>query len=589
MKKTKLSKLMAAALGVIMSFSVVACGGNNGDGSGTSGGGNNGDKVQLDVTYFGRGFGGEYVAELAKKFEEKYEDVQFGDKKGVYVEIKATTNNNLFRVDSVFKADDSFDVALTENTYLDVLIEGDALMDISDVVNTASKYDNKTIASKMTAQQIDYLTRDNGAIYAVPHYASSYGIVYNTALFEENNWYFKDGHALPAGYNENDAICDYGTYIATDVSGMFVSSPVDRKTAGPDGVYDTDDDGLPTTYDEFFWLCKKIQQSNAIPVSWAGKYYMDYLFKFMKTLLADAEGCENYLANFDPVGKEVTDLVEVDNNGNVTKLAGKTLTSEDAADIRKQKGLYDALRFMNVLVNGELFHADSAFKTNHEHTDNQNDFVESYADEDSKSIAMIIDGAWWEREATDNNTFIDVEDEYGAEYSKENLKFGWMTLPKVSKAAYDKSKQSYVADSLNAFVVVKKNVASEKVDLAKDFVRYACSDEALQAFTVTTGAMKALKYTIDDKSYKELSNFGKAYYDAMTNETTVPTFVYTYSKSALYARNSDYFVEKFFNVNATGSAILKLHELGASKFNYSDAKNVFDMIYAYSQNQMNNK
>ena len=164
-----------------------------------------------------------------------------------------------------------------------------------------------------------------------------------------------------------------------------------------------------------------------------------------------------------------------------------------------------------------------------------------------------------------------------------------MTLPKVSKAAYDKAKQSYVADSLNAFVVVKKNVASEKVDIAKDFVRYACSDEALQAFTVTTGAMKALKYTIDDKSYKELSNFGKAYYDAMTNETTVPTFVYTYSKSALYARNSDYFVEKFFNVNAAGSAILKLHELGASKFNYSDAKNVFDMIYAYSQNQMNNK
>lgn len=581
MKKNKFLKLAAAALGIMMCFSVTACGGNN-DGTNED----YSDMMQLNVTYFGRGFGGEYVAELAKNFEEKYKDVKFGDKTGVHVEIKSTTDNNLFRIASNFKAETSFDVVLTENTYLDLLIEGDALMDISDVVNTPSVYDNKTIASKMTAQQIDYLTRGE-AVYAVPHYASSYGIIYNIKLFEENNWYFKDGYALPAGYNANDAICDYNKYIATNVNGMFVSSPVDKKTAGPDGTYGTADDGLPTTYDEFFWLCKKIQQSDAVPVSWTGHYYNDYLFKFLKSLLADAEGYDNYIANYDPVGKTVNDLIEVDNSGNVTKLAGKTLTSADAADIRKQKGLYDGLRFLNVLINGTLFHSDAVFNGSHEHTDNQLDFVESYADPDMKDIAMIIDGAWWEREASNNNTFIDVEDGYGSEYSKNNLKFGWMTLPKVSKAAYEASKQVYMADSLNSFILVKKNVASEKVDLAKDFVRYACSDEALQAFTVTTGAMKAFNYTIDNEAYKKLSNFGKSYYDAMTDEYTKPQFVYTYAKSSLYAQNSDFFCEKFFNAGDGTGIISQLHGFGTSEFHYIDAKTAFDNIYDNSKSQMN--
>lgn len=588
------AKICATVMAATMCFTATGCGGGGNSGSDKDSNQTvNTDKVQINVLYFNRGFGGEYVRELGGRFEELYKDVKIGDKTGVQVMYYPTTDENLFKNGQIFKQKTDFDVAFTENTYLDQLIAGDALLDIADVVTTKSKYDNKTIAEKMTDQQKNYVTRGN-SVYAVPHYASSYGIVYNMSLFDENNWYFKDGYSLPSGYDSNGAICDYNEYLNTNVNGMFVSSPLDKKSAGPDGEFDTEDDGLPCTYDEFFWLCKKIVQSNATPVSWTGKYYDDYLGKFLKSLVADAEGIDNYLNNFDPIGKTVGDLIEVAANGNVTVLPEKTLTSADAADIRKQKGLYDGLRFLNVLINGVQFHADdSAFSTSHEHTDNQEDFVLSYADASEKDIAMIIDGAWWEREATNNGTFEAVEGEFGATYSHDKMKFGWMPLPKVSKNAYETSKQSYCADSLNAFVVARKGVDADKVEIVKDFIRYACADESLEQFTVVTGALKALNYTIGTKNYNSLSNFGRAYYDVMrgeaTKSTTNPTFVYTYSSSALYVSNPAYFYIDYYKVNASTGVAMRLHDLGANTFDYVNGKKAFDAVYDYAKTMMNGK
>ena len=142
-------------------------------------------------------------------------------------------------------------------------VKGDALLDVTDVLTETSKYDGKKIVDKMSAQQQAAVSK-GGNMYAVPHYTSSYGIVYNMSLFNVNNWYFKDGYTLPANYNPDDAIADYNKYQATNINSMFIASSSDKKTAGPDGVYKTEDDGLPCTYDEFFWLCKKITQTGAL-------------------------------------------------------------------------------------------------------------------------------------------------------------------------------------------------------------------------------------------------------------------------------------------------------------------------------------
>lgn len=589
MKKTRHSrfavKCFAALMSVAMCFAAVGCGGGNNNPGGNTGAG---DRLQLNVVYYDFGFGGGYVNELAKRFEELYKDVQIGDKTGVFVNTIAERKDDIFKNAQLMKQRTDIDVAFAENMFYDTLANNGALMDVSDVVNETSKYDNKTIASKMNNQQKSYLTRD-GAIYAVPNYASSYGIIYNIDLFEKNNWYFKDGYKLPDGYNEYDAICDYGVYQSTNINGMFVSSPVDKKTAGPDGVYDTEDDGLPCTYDEFFWLCKKIVQTNeSVPMVWTGNYFNDYLCRFLKSLLADAEGLDNYIANYDPVGKTAEDLVEIDDDGNVTVLAGQTLTSADAANIRLQKGLYDGLRFINMLVGVKEYHWERAFdESSSSQYDAQRQFLLSYADDGIKDIAMLLDGAWWENEAKDDNAFAEIESLYGAGNCAK--RFGWLTLPKVSKAAYEESKQVYCADSLNAFVVIRNGVTGDKAEIAKDFVRYACSDESLQAFTVVTGALKAFDYTLSDANYKKLTDFGKAYYDAMKNKITKPTFVYSYANSALYASNPDYFYTNFYNVGATTGVVKSMQLASEGGFKYANAKTAFNDIYKYAQTMMNGK
>ena len=587
--KTKFSKGIARfftiAMGALVGVSAMGCSGGGGSKQEIDE-----NKIQLNVAYYNKGFGGEYVRELGARFEEVYKDVQFGDKTGVQVMYYPTSDDSKFKDAGLFKGSTDFDVALAENTLIRTLIKGDALLDITDVLTETSAYDGKKIVDKMSAQQTTAVSKD-GNMYAVPHYSSSYGIVYNISLFDENKWYFKDGYTLPANYNPDDAICDYDQYQATNINGMFIASPSDTKTAGPDGVKGTADDGLPCTYDEFFWLCKKIEQKeDCTPVSWAGKYYSYYLQDALKSFLADAMGKEGYLDIFDPIGKTPQDLIKVDENGEVTSIVGEALTTGNCADIRKQKGLYDAVRFLNVLINGS-YHNEDAFSTSHEHTTNQYEFIDSYAANGGYAgIAMIIDGAWWEREAINSNAFSEVEDVWSSDYSRETLNFGWLPLPKASKTAYETSKQSYCADSLCAYIIARKiDESNVKYELVKDFIRFACSDESLQQFTVVTGALKGLNYEMDAAHMSQLSNFAKNYYNTMKNPYTKPEFIYTVSDSALYEANPGYFIKNMFNTTATTEVATALHALGANGFTYSDAKEVFDGICTHAKGQMNNK
>lgn len=590
--QTKFSKRVKRFFTILMcavvGLSTIGCGG-------TSGGGEskqdvNENQIQLNVSYYNKGFGGEYVRELGARFEEEYKDVKFGDKTGVQVMYYPTQDASKFKDAGLFKGSTDIDVALAEGVSIRNLIKGDALLDVTDVLTETSKYDGKKIVEKMSEQQKTAVSKD-GSMYAVPHYASSYGIVYNVSLFDANMWYFKDGYTLPAGYNPDDAICDFDKYQSADINGMFVTSESDIKTAGPDGEKGTDDDGLPCTYDEFFWLCKKISQKpNCTPVSWAGKYYSYYLQEMLKSVMIASTGKEAYLDILDPIGKNPQDLIKVDENGNVTAIAGTVLTAEDCAEIRKQKGLYDAIRFLNVLINGD-YHNEDAFSTSHEHTTNQYEFIDSYAANGGYAgIAMIIDGAWWEREAINSNAFSEVEDSWSSEFARNNIEFGWLPLPKASKTAYEESAQSYYVDSLSAYIIARKIDESDvKYELVKDFIRFACSDESLQQFTVVTGALKGLDYTLDSAHLNQLSKFAKNYYNTMKNIYSKPEFVYTVSDSALFEANPTYFIGNMFNTDATTEVSTALHALGTNAFSYMHAKEVFDNICAHARGQMNNR
>ncbi|MFR6640367.1 MAG: hypothetical protein ACLUSP_02670 [Christensenellales bacterium] len=75
----------------------------------------------------------------------------------------------------------------------------------------------------------------------------------------------------------------------TTVTAGSLTRRAEGTFARTDGKPNTDDDGLPATYDEFFALCDKMKSEGVTPICWNG-LAVEYLTDFAKSLAADYDG-----------------------------------------------------------------------------------------------------------------------------------------------------------------------------------------------------------------------------------------------------------------------------------------------------------
>ena len=94
-----------------------------------------------------------------------------------------------------------------------------------------------------------------------------------------------------------------------------------------------------------------------------------------------------------------------------------------------------------------------------------------------------------------------------SKYSRQNRKFGWMSLPKANKLKLEEGNSVFL-DSLEAAVCVKANLGANK-KAALDFVQYVCSDGALDKFTDVTHALKDFNYEVSKETYDNANYFTK--------------------------------------------------------------------------------
>ena len=116
--------------------------------------------------------------------------------------------------------------------------------------------------SKLNQQQQDNLAVD-GKYYALPHYETYMGVSYDVSLFESKLLYFS---ANPDNGNNG-----------------FITSKTEKRSMGPDGKTGVQngidyslDDGLPSTYEEFFKLCDYMVVRNVTPFVWPGSAAESY-------------------------------------------------------------------------------------------------------------------------------------------------------------------------------------------------------------------------------------------------------------------------------------------------------------------------
>ena len=522
----------------LLGATVFLCGAFAGCGSSSSGAMEEIDpnKTQLYVSVFNGGIGTDWMSSIEKAFEEANKDICFEPgtgKQGVQIIATPSTENGK-QIATKGLASYTDEVFFTEIIPYYDWVKNGLIADISDVVSSVAASGEGTIASKMSKQQQDNLSV-GGKYYALPHYETYMGVSYDVALFESKLLYFA---ADPDNGNNG-----------------FVTSKTEARSMGPDGktgvIAGIDyslDDGLPSTYEEFFKLCDYMLIRNVTPFVWPGsaaESYTSYLLEAVSN--AYSTKTEMMLPlTMDSGDETVRVITEFDDNGNPV-IENVQVRENTGYYVFQKAGQYYALDFLNkVLSNSKYYHTRSTDTTFTQYN-SQEEFI--FSSLENKPIGMLIDGTWWTNEAA--GAFKRSVSSYGTR--AENRKFAWMPLPRKATATDTVGEEYALKDALRSYAFINGNVRNEnKLNLAKEFLKFCYSDASLQSFTVSTGVAKGVKYSLTPEQKSGLSYYAQNVWDYRNSYDVV----YNLSDNDIFMNDETTFVTDFWSTKVSGTDYL---------------------------------
>lgn len=531
--KNVFKKLTALMLGAVTAFAFTACGKTpSGNSDGGSAGGNesvNSEKMQLYVYNYNGGYGSQWIMNAKQRFEAAHANDEFsGGKKGVQIIVDANKDNIATKINS------SNEVYFAESAYYYSLKNQGMLADITSAVTTKLDGESKSIEDKMDDSQKEFFKVDD-KYYAIPHTNTFAGLTYNKDVFDAKNFYFAAEPYLTNG-------------TVASIEDWFIADKGDAKSVGPDGLPNTDDDGLPSTYDEFFILLEYMNQKNVQPITWNGYRYYHYLTWFFQALVADYEGYDQMMLNYTMDG-DATNLGTISGGAFVKDAAPLKITTENKNDLARQAGKYYALKFLEKLEDmavdasgntTDIVGKKGVFNSSYTHLNAQEDFITGSNDGVNKDIGILIEGIWWENEAAPAFQTL-VSKTHDQNLAAKNRNFKFMPLPnanaEITAAKASGEKKNTMIDQLFALACVKSGLSAEKQALAEEFIRFCNTDAELRAFTVCTNTPKALNYALSDADKSEMTSFGLSVWN-MKEKSDV---VYPYATNSTYMNNMQHF------------------------------------------------
>lgn len=457
-----LSKLLAAGLALsFCAFGAVACDRDQGEEVDPT-------KTQIYINYYNGGLGMDWMTALDEAYEALHPDIQIVPIPGKMTMDSGTVLNNFDTYDG-----DLFFMDYVGSADLNSFISRGLIADITDYVKVEDiSYDegSQTIWDKMTPAVKDYYDMD-GSVYALPWYQASYNLIYDVQLFEDNS-YYKDAEG-----NWNDG---------------------SSKSVGQDGEEGTYDDGLPETYSDFFALLDKMVEDGVTPMTFYGSQAY-YFTSLLTNLFADYEGYNDFLLNY---------LLEgTDSDLEVVEL-------EDAYRLKNgQSGKEYALEFAQKIATNSSYYSDNTFHTSQDNFTAQDEYLQSVeiakGDEEREQVAMLVDGPWWEREAsaTMNDMASYYENDYYAYGTRE---FGIMPMPEADDGS---SAEGNTVACTSGRSLIFMNNSSEVKDEAADFLQFCMSEEGLRIATAKSGVMRPYEYTMTQEYLDQMTPYGRMVYD----------------------------------------------------------------------------
>ncbi|MBO5479966.1 MAG: extracellular solute-binding protein [Clostridia bacterium] len=456
----------------------------------------NENQTQLYVANYSGGAGSVWLDNLVERFEECYKDEEFEPgKKGVQVFIdhdKRHSSTTL--VDSVKM--NMYEVYFAQDVRYRAMLSALNCMDITDVVKNVNVHDNKTIESKLYASDKAILG-ESGKYYMLPHYEVYQGINYDAGLFASKNLYFSDRQDEDSEYPGTNA---------------FVLSATDKKSCGPDGVFDTYDDGLPSTYDEFYKLMDKMVLFGITPFVFNGES-VHYTNMLMAALASNYVGADGWGANFDYDSDGTKIEIVTDFNDTTPNVEEMAITLENANKIKSSLGVYYASEFCHKVFSGGQLYDTVYSAATYTHLDAMERFMRSGLDGKSSYVGMLIDGSYWYNEASEGNIFAAVKNDYD---DLKDVRF--MPLPHQYKGTVTPRDASealtpVISNVNGAFSFISANTPENHVKVAKTFLSYVYSDEQLlEATKDCNGIARGVMYDMSSVE-SGFSSYAKSVFD----------------------------------------------------------------------------
>lgn len=524
--------------------------------------------IYLDFEIVDNGYGFQWLKDACREFEKLVADKDYdGDgpmKPGVKCKVVDVTS--AMELDAIERSGTEVFFsggAASEN------IKTGKLLDITDVVNEKnyramdeedpSTYVNDDVASAIlnstydTADQsiadliydetktlcsVVYPGSDEPTYYSIPTHEIYSGMSYDKDAFDREGFYF--------AYETSTSVSNRFVSDVTKKEAYFVKpTALDNKSCGPDGVFGTYDDGMPSSLVELITLYDYMDDKGYAPLQVPGQflYEADFLTDGLYSALL---GVDKSRGQFEFTGEyDIVYGLYNSNDGAFGSDSGSALTKYlqpliETVEVDEESGYYTtwaleryyALMFLNICVEqGWLAKGYDPDVGSYSHREAQRQFIfSSYNKGKGKNglkVATMATGSYWYNESTNFGNFESFE-RYNKNVEYRNLL--WMPFPTNIFTTVTGEQDGYededylVTTTLGSGNYTTEIIESTKGEVQavsqrgincvyfndnvrndtatyealKDWIRFFHSDQQLEKTTIRQGFRKALKYKVRD-------------------------------------------------------------------------------------------
>ena len=387
----------------------------------------------------------------------------------------------------------------------------------------------------------------------------------------------------------------YGYYLANEENGRAFDSTIldetyyfieiddnSNKSCGPDGEFNTEDDGLPSSISELIALCEFMKSEGVSPLSFTGQYV--YYANFLPTALMIAlQGYERSLSMYNFTGSAEIVIGESDvplypGCTYINKPITKTVELSEENGYLTTWGIekYYALAFTEIAYSEGWF--GRCVTTQKSQLDSIQNFIFSDFSSKYEKIGIHIDGSYWYNEGKIHDYFKMYEN-MSSLTGFEERKLAYMSLPvNISESVTEgNGKGQTMTDMAYGMFVINGNLKNneELLNASLDFLRFMESDAELSKYSSDTSIKRSLNYDLSTSDSSSLGYYGIELFKLLNKEST--NVIYLAANNKTFKANSDAFELGWTN------AYFKFGSQSVSYYDARERRYTQDMITAFKK------